>query len=323
MRRFPFGHQPRMPAAPLSPPSHRLPIVDAARGAAIVAMVAYHFSWDLEFLGFASLGLLEKPFWLAARTAILGSFLLLTGVSLALAAERGFDRRRYLRRLGLLAAAAAAVSAVSYAQFPDSPIFFGVLHHIAVASVLGLGFLRLPVWTTAALGVVVYALPEFVSVPLFDEPALRWIGLMTFQPDSNDYVPLFPWFGIVLWGIALGRLWRGRGAGAAWRPADTASRALAWAGRWSLPIYLVHQPVLFGALTLFALLAGSPDHETRDFLANCEAGCASGGQTTCAAQCACIADELKRANLWQDVLASRYAGNTRAAVAAVVLGCKR
>lgn len=313
-----------MPTAPLSPAAARLPVVDAARGVAILAMVAYHLSWDLDFLGFARLDLLDNPFWLAARTAILGSFLLLTGVSLVLAVQRGFDRTRYLRRLGLLIAAAAAVSAVSYVQFPDSPIFFGVLHHIAVASVLGLAFLRLPAWVTAALGIVIFVLPDHVSVPLFDEPALRWIGLMTFHPDSNDYVPLFPWFGIVLWGIALGRLWRGRGALAGWRPADTATGALAWAGRWSLPIYLVHQPVLFGALSLLALLSGgAEDRETRDFVVNCETGCATSGQTTCAAQCQCIADDLKRANLWQDVLANRYVGNTRAAVAAVVLGCKR
>lgn len=312
-----------MPSAPLSPAANRLPVVDAARGVAILAMVAYHFSWDLDFLGFAKLALLENPFWLAARTAILGSFLMLTGVSLVLAVERGFDRRRYLRRLGLLTAAAAAVSAVSYVQFPDSPIFFGVLHHIAVASVLGLAFLRLPVWANAVLGFLVYELPNHVSVPLFDHPALQWIGLMTFQPDSNDYVPLFPWFGLVLWGIALGRLWRGRGALAAWRPTGKPARALIWAGRWSLPIYLVHQPVLFGALSLLAMLSAGPDRETRDFVANCEAGCATSGQTTCAAQCRCIADDLKRANLWQDVLANRYVGNTRAAVAAVVLGCKR
>ena len=312
-----------MPSAPLSPAAARLPVVDAARGVAILAMVAYHLSWDLDFLGFARLDLLDNPFWLAARTVVLGSFLLLTGVSLVLAVERGFDRRRWARRLGLLVAAAAAVSAVSYVQFPDSPIFFGVLHHIAVASVLGLAFLRLPAWANAVLGVVVWTLPEVTSVPLFDHPALQWIGLMTFHPDSNDYVPLFPWFGIVLWGITLGRLWRGRGAVAAWRPAGKGSRALIWAGRWSLPIYLVHQPVLFGALSLLALLSIGPDRDTRDFVANCEAGCATTGQTTCAAQCACIADDLKRANLWQDVLANRYVGNTRAAVAAVVLGCKR
>lgn len=312
-----------MPAAPLSPSAARLPIVDAARGVAILAMVAYHLSWDLDFLGFARLELLENPFWLAARTAILGSFLLLVGVGLVLAAARGFDRRRFLRRLGLLAGAAGAVSAVSYAQFPDSPIFFGVLHHIAVASVLGLAFLRLPAWVNAAIGVAVWALPDLTSVPLFDHPALQWIGLMTFPPDSNDYVPLFPWFGIVLWGIALGQLWRGRGALAAWRPEGAGGRALAWMGRWSLPIYLVHQPVLFGGLSLLVLLSGGPDRETRDFLANCEAGCATSGQTTCAAQCRCIADELKRADLWQDVLANRYTGGTRAAVAAAVVGCKR
>lgn len=317
-----------MPAPPPPPSPARLPVVDAARGVAIVAMIAYHLSWDLNFLGFARLDLFTSPFWLGARTAILGAFLLLTGISLVLAVERGFDRRRYLHRLGLLAAAAAAVSAVSYVQFPDSPIFFGVLHHIAVASVLGLAFLRLPVLrsqfvATVALGALVYALPSLVSVPLFDEPWLRWIGLMTFEPDSNDYVPLFPWFGIVLWGIALGRLWRGRGRLAGWRPAGRGGEALVLAGRFSLPIYLLHQPVLFGALSLASMLAGAPDAETRDFLANCEAGCATSGQTTCAAQCACIADELKRANLWQDVLAGRYPGSSRAAVAAVVLGCKR
>jgi uncharacterized membrane protein len=190
--------------ASTTPATRRLPAVDAARGVAILAMIAYHFSWDLDALGFARLDLFTDPLWLAARTGILGSFLVLAGVSLVLAAEGGLDLRRYLRRLGLLVAAAAAVSAGSYALFPHSPIFFGVLHHLAVASVLGLAFLRLPAGLTALLGAAVYALPEFAAVPLFDTPALRWIGLMTFEPDSNDYVPLFPWFGLVLLGIAPG-----------------------------------------------------------------------------------------------------------------------
>jgi len=310
-----------MSALPPVPAPARLPAIDAARGVAILAMVAYHLSWDLEFLGFADLGLLTNPFWLAARTAILGAFLLLVGVGLVLAVERGFDRRRFLRRLGLLVAAAASVSAVSYVQFPDSPIFFGVLHHIAVASVLGLAFVRLPPVVTLALGMLVYALPEFMQVPLFDRPALRWIGLMTFEPDSNDYVPLIPWFGVVLWGIAAARLWRARGRLAAWRPAGRTGRALAWAGRWSLPIYLVHQPLLFGALMLLATLAVT-ERATRDFLASCESNCTATGGSACAEQCRCIADDLKKAGLWEAALQPTGTAATRAAVVAVVMACR-
>ncbi|HYH21519.1 MAG TPA: heparan-alpha-glucosaminide N-acetyltransferase [Azospirillum sp.] len=320
-------HKRRMPApppAPAAPASHRLPAIDAARGIAILAMIAYHLSWDLDALGFARLALFTDPLWLAARTGILGSFLMLAGVSLVLAAGGGLDRRRFLRRLGLLAAAAAAVSAGSYVVFPDSPIFFGVLHHLAVASVLGLAFVRLPAGLTAALGIGVYALPEFVAVPLFDAPALRWIGLMTFEPDSNDYVPLFPWFGLVLLGIALGRVWRGRGAVAAWRP-GAAGRALAWAGRHGLPIYLVHQPVLYGALSLLAMLALDGGAETRAFLEACEARCvdAGGAPTTCAATCGCVADGAKQAGLWPELIASRLPPDSRARVAALAQECRR
>ena len=324
-----MGHKRRMPPSALAIASRtaRLPVIDAARGVAILAMIAYHLSWDMDALGFAQLDLFTNPLWLAARTGILGSFLVLAGVSLVLAGEGGLDRRRFLRRLGLLVAAAAAVSAGSYAVFPDSPIFFGVLHHLAVASVLGLAFVRLPGWLTAVLGVAVYALPEVTAVPLFDAPALRWIGLMTFEPDSNDYVPLFPWFGLVLLGIALGKAWRGRGAVAAWRP-GAAGRALAWAGRHGLPIYLVHQPVLYGALSLLAMVTLHGDADTRVFLENCEARCVDTGgvaaacAATCAATCGCVADGAKQAGLWPDLIANRLTPDSRARVTALVRECR-
>lgn len=320
-----MGHKRRMPPSALpiaTRPTARLPVIDAARGGAILAMIAYHFSWDLDALGFARFDLFTNPLWLAARTGILGSFLVLAGVSLVLATEGGLDRRRFLRRLGLLIAAAAAVSAGSYALFPDTPIFFGVLHHLAVASVLGLAFVRLPAWLIALLGVAVHTLPEVTAVPLFDAPALRWIGLMTFEPDSNDYVPLFPWFGLVLLGIALGKAWRGRGAVAAWRP-GAAGRALAWAGRHSLPIYLVHQPVLYGALSLLAMLTPGTSAETRVFLENCQTRCVDTGGTpaACTATCGCVATGAKRDRLWPDLIANRLSPDSRARVAALAQAC--
>ncbi len=310
------------PASPAGDAARRLPVVDAARGVALLAMAVYHACWDLSFLGLATFDLLGDPLWLAARTAILGSFLLLAGVSFVLAADRGLDRRRFLGRLARLAAAAAAVSAVSYALFPQSPIFFGVLHHLAVASLLGLLVLRLPWPATLALGLAVIAAGRTVALAPFDAPWLRWVGLMTFAPESNDYVPLFPWFGGVLIGIALGRLWLPRLKAPPSRP-GAVGRGFAWAGRHSLAVYLIHQPVLFGALSLVALGIGVEAPDVRNFLESCTASCVqSGGEAApCTASCRCVAQELDRAGLWQDFLGDRLDAAGRTGFQATLLRC--
>ncbi|MGQ9365215.1 heparan-alpha-glucosaminide N-acetyltransferase [Azospirillum sp. ST 5-10] len=313
------------PPRPPAPTVPRLAAVDAARGLAVAAMVAYHFCWDLDFFGFARFALTSDPLWLAARTAIVSAFLLLVGYGLVLATARGLDRRRYGRRLGVLAAAAAAVSAVSYVGFPESPIFFGVLHHILVASVLGLAAVPLPAPVTAALGAAVLALPAVVGpVPAFDAPWLRWIGLMSHAPDSNDYVPLVPWFGVVLLGVALARLRPPRGPAPA-RPRPLVG-ALARVGRHSLAVYLLHQPVLFGALWLAAATAGATGGAGaagEAFLENCAASCRAtgGGAAGCIAACGCVADDLRRAGLWEDTLADRLDAGGRARSDAVVAAC--
>lgn len=284
--------------------SERLPLVDAARGVVIVAMVAYHFVWDLSFLGLATVDLFGDPLWLAARTAIVSGFLLLVGSGIALGAERGtVDPRRLGRRLLLVGGAAAGVSAMSYAMFPDSPIFFGVLHHIAVASILGLAFVRLPAAITLAAGAAVLVAGETLAFPVFDTPWLRWVGLMTHEPSSNDYVPLVPWFGVVLVGIGVTRIPRVSAALAASPPTPAALR---WAGRHSLAVYLLHQPLLFGGLSLLAALHPAADRRTDEaaFVAQCVGSCTAGGQepARCSRSCHCVAEGWQREGLWVDAL---------------------
>src|SRR5687768_1672935 len=84
-------------------PLPRLPLIDAARGAAILAMVVYHFSWDLRFFGFIAADVAGGLGWRVFARLIAGAFLFLVGVSLVLATQGGFDRARYLRRLGIIA----------------------------------------------------------------------------------------------------------------------------------------------------------------------------------------------------------------------------
>lgn len=302
---------------------HRRPRLDAARGVALVAMAVYHACWDLTFVGLADFDLFENSLWLAARTAILSSFLLLAGIGLVLATDGGFDHTRYFRRLGRLIAAAAAVSAASYAVFPDSPIFFGVLHHMAAASVIGLLFVRLPALVTLLAAAAALAAGQSFGFPLFDSPWLRWIGLTSFAPDSNDFVPLLPWISGVLVGIALARLWPGVGRGAL--PGGGIGRGLALAGRHSLAVYLIHQPILFGAVWLIAHSGLVPveSPSTRSFQSSCVASCGQtgGSAALCENRCRCAQSAITATGQWEAFLADRLDTQGRAQIGAAIQSC--
>ncbi|GMR21366.1 MAG: hypothetical protein BMS9Abin36_1966 [Gammaproteobacteria bacterium] len=232
----------------------RLVVIDALRGVAIVLMVVYHFFFDLSHFGLADFDFYQDSFWLHLRTFILSMFLLLVGVSLVLASGRKLDTRRYMRRLALLIASAVLISISTWWMFGDRFIFFGVLHFIAFASVLGLLFLRAG-WVNLVLGIAVILFANRYQFSWFDTLGWRWIGLMTHKPLTEDYVPLLPWFGVVLLGLYSGpylaRLARWRhGAGK-----SGFVRLLAFGGRHSLIIYLLHQPVLMGILSLYVKLS--------------------------------------------------------------------
>jgi uncharacterized membrane protein len=238
--------------------SSRLVVVDALRGSAIVLMVIYHFCFDLSYFGLASFDFYEDRFWLNLRTLILSLFLGLVGVSLVLASRQRLDVGRYLRRLILLVASAALVSFSTWWMFGERFVFFGVLHFIAVASVLALLFLRAgSLNLIAGVGVILFA-TRYQSA-WFDTPGRRWIGLMTHKPLTEDYVPLLPWFGVVLLGLFTAPYivqWSKTRLGGT---SDAASiRWLALAGRHSLVIYLIHQPLLIGALSLYVKLVSQP-----------------------------------------------------------------
>ncbi len=233
-----------------TPPRHAA--IDALRGLAIVMMIAYHFSFDLNYHGWIHQDFNHASFWLIARACIVSLFLLLVGISLVLNAQRA-DSRSFWRRQARLLAACVAVSSGSYLMFPDSFIFFGILHFILLASLSGRLLVRFHYLNLAAAPLVLLA-GLFYSNPLFDAPLLQWLGFMTYKPFTEDYVPFFPWFGVVLAGIFLGRLIIAKPAWSNSYQPSPPIRLLALAGRHGLAIYLLHQPVLLGVLFLVSFL---------------------------------------------------------------------
>lgn len=179
----------------------RWPIIDALRGIAVVAMIGFHFTWDLGFFHLIDYDISFTPEGRVMSHLIAGTFLFLVGVSLALAHRAQFDPHAFMKRFFKIAGAAALVSLGTYFAMPDEWIFFGILHCIALSSLLALPFLNWPLHFVAIAAVIAIGAP-FVWTPAFlDHPFLYWVGLNTSLPRTNDYVPLLPWFGGVLMGL--------------------------------------------------------------------------------------------------------------------------
>lgn len=274
----------------------RIELVDAARGGALIAMAIYHFAWDLEFFGYATPGMTAVGGWRLFARSIASSFLFLVGFSLLLAHARGIRWRPFGKRMLQVGAAAAAITAVTYFATPDAFIFFGILHHIALASLLGLLFLRLPALVLVAAALIVIALPALWRHDVFNPTTLAWTGLASINPRSNDFVPIFPWFAAVLLGMAAAKLarrsgWTERAAG---RPLPGWTRPLQLAGQHSLAFYLLHQPILIGLIFLASLVVPPQAEEPRvGFQRACEAQCAgTRDETFCQAYCGCVIAEI-------------------------------
>ena len=282
----------------------RIDALDAARGVALAAMATYHLTWDLGFLQLTPMNAaLSLPGRIAAH-GIAGSFLTLVGIGLVLMNGEGIRWRPFARRLARIGGAALLITGVTYLAFPDSYIFFGILHCIAVSSVLALPFLFLPVPLTALVAAGVIAAAFLLRHAVFETPALAFLGLASLPPNTNDWVPLCPWFGIVLIGLVIGRLGlpalRHSELGR-WRPMGRLGRLATLAGRHSLAVYLIHQPILL-AITygIVSLTGPNPRAGVPEFRQKFERNCTRTGGSTEACHIAsrCVVQVLKRENLW-------------------------
>jgi len=307
-------------------PSSRIDWIDIARGVALIAMAVYHFSWDLEFFGYLDPGTAGSgPLKWFARS-IAASFLFLVGISLVLAHINGIRWNGYGRRLAMIVAAALAITVATRWFTPDAYVFFGILHHIAFASVVGLAFLRLPAPALFVIAAFWFSVQFWGKTSAFDAPWLAWLGLSPFPPRSNDFVPVFPWFAAVLAGMGAGRLMIGTNA-TDWLRAhppgrNTLSAALRFLGRHSLATYLLHQPILIACVYLFSLV--SPPDQGASFVRSCVATCSAQYEAnTCEAFCGCALSKLQENDLFEGVFKGELSQSNDPRVAELTDACSK
>ena len=179
--------------------------LDRLRGLALVWMAIFHFCFDLSYFQLINANFYVDSFWTTQRTCILSLFLLCAGAGQAVATAQGQTWVRFWRRWAQVAGCALLVTVGSMQMFPETFIYFGVLHGMAVMLLLvrvTAHFKLLQGRWLWPVGAVALALPQLVQNPFFDTRLTNWVGLITHKPFTEDYVPLLPWIGVMLWGLA-------------------------------------------------------------------------------------------------------------------------
>lgn len=219
----------------------RVPYLDILRAVAVIWMIIFHIAYDMRMFGLNQINFSEG-FWFAFPRVIAGTFLFCVGIALNYTHREEVRTAALLKRLKKLGLAALAVSIGTYIAFPHQWVYFGTLHCILAGSILGAFFVH-----RRKLAIVV-----MTSIILLQYGAgfdIKWVSSILQRP-SMDFIPIYPWFWVILLGILLGPYLSRIPVMMKLRT----PKFFDFLGRHSLAIYLIHQPLIFGVLSLYQFL---------------------------------------------------------------------
>ncbi|PDT03709.1 hypothetical protein CO666_14210 [Rhizobium chutanense] len=309
----------------------RIGLLDTARGVALIAMATYHFSWDMEFMGYLTAGTAETGWLKIYARAIATTFLFIVGISLVLSSTPEIRWPSFWKRFGMIAAAAAVISIATRIVMPNEWIYFGILHCIAVLTLIGVVFLRLPLVVTLITTLVLLAAwltdnfgpPGLIRSSFFDPRYLAWIGLAAMPERSNDYVPLFPWATPFFAGLSFALIAIRTRLPHRLAAIGTDSWWPARLGRHSLAFYLIHQPVLIGiAYGLSLVIPPQAADPVATYLRQCNSACVmQQGEALCRSFCQCTLEKLQAQALFTPLQAGAINIETDERVQTIAAEC--
>ena len=240
--------------------------VDFLRGIAIVMMIASNCVTDLDYFNFYKISQTTGFWWIFARTTA-AIFVFLVGVSLTISYSRAQTAHRkpqtplwlkFVERGLKIFSWGLIITLVSWAFMRGGFVVFGVLQLIGLSIILSYPFLSIYPSLGTRLKILLLGL-VFISIGIYSPNVkigsdwLLWLGFASADFYSIDYLPLFPWFGVVLIGIFAGYAFYPRGK-RLFKISDLGNssliKSLTFLGRNSLFIYLLHQPILLLTLKI-------------------------------------------------------------------------
>ena len=234
-------------------------LLDILRGLSVVAMIFYHFFWDLGYFKFIELEIMMRGLPLIIAQSVGASFIIISGISSRFLYFSDNFKTKFLKRLGILIILCTLITLVTFLFDKNSYIFFGILHLLATCSVLGL-LLILVRNNFILFFFFILSLVVSLSEITFDLPNyLSWIGFNKEVPVTNDFYPLFPWvtfyfFGLWVFQPVKRYLEKSTKKNVKLPNDNSVFRFLKFLGRNSLPVYILHQPIFFSLFFIFIQL---------------------------------------------------------------------
>jgi len=221
--------------------------IDFVRGIGILLMLVSNFVTDLQFFyGYSN----YETFWWVFARATATIFLLIAGISLTISYSKNnsfakhFKRGLYIFGLGLI------ITLVTWFFIPQNFVRFGILHLIGISIILSFILLKFDKKIALIVGIFAILIGFLIKNVNSATNYFSWLGLTTNTFSAVDYFPIFPWFGVVLIGIFLGKLFYPNGKRRFELKGFKQMKLVSWIGRHSLIIYFVHQPVILVLLSL-------------------------------------------------------------------------
>ena len=234
-------------------------LLDILRGLSVVAMIFYHFFWDLGYFKFIELEIMMRGLPLIIAQSVGASFIIISGISSRFLYFSDNFKTKFLKRLGRLIILCTLITFVTFFFDKNSYIFFGILHLLATCSVLGLLLILVRnnfiLFFFFSLSLVVSLSEITIDLPNY----LSWIGFNKEVPMTNDFYPLFPWVTFYLFGVWVFQPLRSflgdyRRENTNLPNDNFVLRFLEFLGRNSLTVYILHQPIFFSLFFIFIQL---------------------------------------------------------------------